>query len=69
MSYADDRYWGVYNGEIYNYVELRTELKKYGYTFKTACDTEVLLAAFAKWGPATIRVRAMRGYPGRSRRR
>ena len=40
----------VFNGEIYNYMELRTELKSLGYTFKTGSDTEVLMIAYSAWG-------------------
>jgi len=52
MTYADGRYWIVYNGEIYNYLELRTELVAAGHIFRTQSDTEVLLAAYAQWGEA-----------------
>ena len=51
MAYADNRYWIDYNGELYNYIEIKAELEKAGYLFKTASDTEVILAAFAAWGP------------------
>lgn len=49
MVYAE-RYWIVFNGEIYNYVEIRSELEKKGHTFRSATDTEVILAAYAEWG-------------------
>lgn len=48
------RYWVVYNGEIYNYRELRKELETLGNIFKTNSDTEVLLYAYATWGPACV---------------
>jgi asparagine synthase (glutamine-hydrolysing) len=44
------RYTITYNGEIYNYLELRTQLESEGVKFKTKCDTEVLLAMYAKKG-------------------
>jgi asparagine synthase (glutamine-hydrolysing) len=50
MSTADGRLWIVYNGEIYNYVELRQELELLGHTFVSHSDTEVILAAYREWG-------------------
>ncbi|MEI8394533.1 MAG: asparagine synthase (glutamine-hydrolyzing) [Rhodospirillaceae bacterium] len=50
MTYANGRYTVVYNGEIYNYRELRQELIACGHRFATLSDTEVLLAAYAEWG-------------------
>src|SRR5205085_4372168 len=50
MSYADGRLQVTFNGEIYNYRELRRELEARGAEFRTDTDTEVLLAAYAEWG-------------------
>jgi asparagine synthase (glutamine-hydrolysing) len=44
------RYWITFNGEIYNFLELRRELQSIGHTFSTDTDTEVILAAYAQWG-------------------
>ncbi len=52
MTSADRRYTVVHNGEIYNFLELRAELAAAGATFRSDGDTEVVLAAFARWGPA-----------------
>ncbi|GAA4400235.1 hypothetical protein GCM10023187_13200 [Nibrella viscosa] len=49
MSYRN-RYWIVFNGEIYNYLEIREELAAAGYAFQSQSDTEVILAAYAHWG-------------------
>lgn len=47
---VQEQYCIVYNGEIYNYLELRAELIAKGYSFKTVSDTEVILNAFKAWG-------------------
>lgn len=48
--YEDKRYWMVFNGEVYNYVELRERLKEEGYSFQTESDTEVVLTLFVHKG-------------------
>ncbi|MFC4404794.1 asparagine synthase (glutamine-hydrolyzing) [Gracilibacillus xinjiangensis] len=50
FTYNDDRYWMVFNGEVYNYIELRDELKQKEYHFTTDSDTEVILAMFQEYG-------------------
>jgi asparagine synthase (glutamine-hydrolysing) len=51
---VDGRTWIVFNGEIYNYRELRTELATLGRRFRTETDTEVLLHAYLQWGEACL---------------
>jgi asparagine synthase (glutamine-hydrolysing) len=55
MSFERGRYWLTYNGEIYNYLELRTELEGAGAVFRTRTDSEVLLAAYARWGKECLK--------------
>lgn len=50
MANNDDSIWIVFNGEIYNYLELKTQLVNKGHKFKTNCDTEVILEAYQEWG-------------------
>ncbi|MFX3634942.1 MAG: asparagine synthase (glutamine-hydrolyzing) [Candidatus Pristimantibacillus sp.] len=50
----DDTYVVVYNGELYNALELRKELESRGRSFSTHCDTEVLLVSYIEWGKACI---------------
>ncbi|MGQ0812307.1 MAG: asparagine synthase (glutamine-hydrolyzing) [Nitrospiraceae bacterium] len=54
MATEDGRYWVVYNGEIYNYRELRDELRGRGCEFRSESDTEVLLNAYKTWGPQCL---------------
>jgi asparagine synthase (glutamine-hydrolysing) len=50
MSYQNGNLWITLNGEIYNYIEIKQELVKKGYSFKSTSDTEVVLAAYSEWG-------------------
>ncbi|EKN65983.1 asparagine synthase [Neobacillus bataviensis LMG 21833] len=47
LTYENERYWIIFNGEIYNYVELREELLKEGLSFATSSDTEVIIALYS----------------------
>lgn len=50
MSDVDENIWIVFNGEIYNYPELRSELESYGHRFQTRSDTEVIIYGYKQWG-------------------
>ena len=54
MHDATGRYWIVFNGEVYNYIELRRELVSLGHTFHTQTDTEVVLNAYRQWGAGCL---------------
>lgn len=54
MSTAGGRYWITYNGEVYNFRELRRSLAASGYRFRSHTDTEVVLALYADQGPAML---------------
>ncbi|MGG0411613.1 hypothetical protein [Peribacillus simplex] len=54
LSYENERYWIIFNGEIYNYIELRKELIDEGYVFTTDSDTEVILALYSSKKEETV---------------
>jgi asparagine synthase (glutamine-hydrolysing) len=51
LSNEEGTLWVVFNGEIFNYVELREELRRLGHRFRTRSDTEVIVHAYEAWGP------------------
>lgn len=55
MSDSEGRLWITFNGEIYNFMELREGLISYGHRFSSLCDTEVLLYAYKQWGIDCLR--------------
>ncbi len=60
LACADGRYWMVFNGEIYNYVELGTELREQGVVLRSSSDSEVLLETYARVGKDVVhRLRSM----------
>src|SRR5437763_14037758 len=60
MQTADGRLTLIFNGALYNFRELRLELAALGWSFRTECDTEVLLNAYAQWGERSLaRLRGM----------
>ena len=54
MASADGRLWITYNGEVFNYPELRSTLEELGRAFRTETDTEVLLQAYEEWGEGAL---------------
>jgi asparagine synthase (glutamine-hydrolysing) len=54
MSDADGSVWVVFNGEIYNFKELRHELEQHGHIFRTQCDTEVIVHGYKQWGDGVL---------------
>jgi asparagine synthase (glutamine-hydrolysing) len=54
MCDAEERTWIVFNGEIFNYLELREELQALGHVFRTRSDTEVVVQAYRAWGEAAF---------------
>ena len=54
MSSHDGKFWIIFNGEIYNFKELRDELARYQHSFETTSDTEVILAAYQQWGESCV---------------
>lgn len=54
MTDRENSVWLVFNGEIYNFRELKRELEAYGHLFRTASDTEVILLGYKQWGPDVL---------------
>lgn len=54
MSDAEESIWVIFNGEIYNFPELRRELEGLGHVFRTACDTEVIIHGYKQWGAEVL---------------
>ena len=54
MSDQEQSIWIVFNGEIYNFPELRNELETYGHGFRTKSDTEVIIHGYKQWGTEVL---------------
>jgi asparagine synthase (glutamine-hydrolysing) len=54
MSDNQESVWMVFNGEIYNFLELREELQSHGHVFRTRCDTEVIVHGYKQWGDEVL---------------
>src|SRR4030095_16296584 len=60
VANEDHSIWVVFNGEIYNYRQLRTELERRGHTFRTSSDTETIVHLYEEFGPRAVeRLRGM----------
>ena len=60
LTYENERYWIIFDGEVYNYVELREELLQEGLHFETNSDTEVIIALYSRVGEKAVeRLRGM----------
>lgn len=55
MSYGEERFSITYNGEIFNFAEIKDSLETKGHVFNTRTDTEVILAAYMEWGPMCLK--------------
>src|SRR5256886_15354714 len=54
MSDQEESVWVIFNGEIYNFSELRRELEGYGHVFRTKSDTEVIVHGYKQWGDGVL---------------
>src|SRR5437660_8237634 len=54
MSDSEESVWVVFNGEIYNFPQLRRELEGFGHVFRTTCDTEVIVHGYKQWGKGVL---------------
>src|SRR5216683_1551725 len=54
MSDKEESVWVVFNGEIYNFHELKRELQSHGHVFRTNCDTEVIIHGYKQWGDEVL---------------
>ncbi len=54
MSDQEESVWVIFNGEIYNFPELKRELQSHGHVFRTNCDTEVIIHGYKQWGDEVL---------------
>ncbi len=63
LANEDHTIWVIFNGEIYNFAEIRSELEAFGHRFRTRTDTEVIVHAYEQWGDRAVeRFRGMFGF-------